>query len=89
MGAVLPEGYKDSELGVIPVEWEVTKLSQLIEKLESGVSVNGEDRLKRNGESAVLKISAATYGYFDPTRHKVIIEKDIARAKLNPKKGLF
>ena len=79
--------FKDSELGRIPAGWSVSKLASLIEKLESGVSVNGEDRTKSNDEIAVLKISSVTYGSFDPSQHKVIIEKDIFRARLTPRKG--
>lgn len=55
--------------------------------LESGVSVNGEDRPKQQGEFGVLKISAVTYGKFNPMEHKTIRPEELQRAKLNPRKN--
>jgi len=67
--------------------WKNGRIKDLIESLESGVSVNGEDRIPADNEPAVLKVSAVTYGVFDPTASKPIIKNDLGRAKCNPKAG--
>ncbi len=72
---------------MVPDEWEDTRIQELIIGLESGVSVNGEDRKKAINEKAVLKVSAVSYGYFDPTACKVINPSELVRAKTNPKAG--
>ena len=74
-------------LGEVPASWESGHISDLIAGLESGVSVNGEDRERLASELAVLKISAVTYGTFNQHACKPIISGDIERAKCNPKSG--
>ncbi len=51
----------------------------------AGTSVNAEDRPKQPGEVGILKISAVTYGVFNPQEHKTIIEGEISRAKVSVK----
>lgn len=72
---------------MLPKGWRCGQVSDLIERLESGVSVNGEDRPKLPGEIGVLKVSAVSYGYFDETAYKTVIKEDELRAKLTPKQG--
>ncbi len=72
---------------MLPNGWRCGQVSDLIERLESGVSVNGEDRPKLPGEIGVLKVSAVSYGYFDETAYKTVIKEDELRAKLTPKQG--
>jgi len=67
--------------------WNAGKVEDLIGSLESGVSVNGEDRLPNDDEPAVLKVSAVTYGVFNPSASKPILEKELKKAKCSPKKG--
>ena len=67
--------------------WQEGKVSDVIARLESGVSVNGEDRPKQPQEKAVLKVSAVSYGYFNPLAHKVINVTELSLAKTLPKKG--
>ena len=80
-------GYKQTEVGVIPEEWEVAPLSREIERLEAGVSVNSVDEELRSyaHEQAVLKTSAIARGQFLPNENKKIDPRDIGRAKLNPR----
>jgi type I restriction enzyme S subunit len=78
-------GYKQTEIGVIPEDWEVKALGEIILRLNAGVSVNSEDD-RIEGEKSILKTSCVSQGYFIPTECKKIISKDINRAKLNPKK---
>ncbi len=80
-------GYKKTKLGWIPEDWNTIKLNKLIEKLESGVSIGGEDRLIRKGELGVLKVSAVSYGVFDPTEVKVVSKENEKRLKALPKEG--
>lgn len=47
-------------------------LSAIIRKLESGVSVNGEERPKLPGEVGVLKVSSVTGGQFRSYENKVV-----------------
>ena len=38
-------GYKQTEIGVIPEDWETSSLSAAFQKLEAGVSVNSNNSL--------------------------------------------
>lgn len=86
---IIPCGYKLDNNVVIPEEWENVKLSSLVSSLDSGVSVNSEDRPCEKEEYGILKTSCASNGRFYPNENKVIIDKDLNRAKLNPKKGML
>lgn len=59
-------------------------LSHYIAGLDSGVSVNSDDRQKQGNEFGVLKTSCVFGGKFSRAEHKTIWAKDKARAKLNP-----
>ncbi|MGB2222237.1 restriction endonuclease subunit S [Neptunomonas sp.] len=72
---------------MVPEGWSEGKVSDLLVGLESGVSVNGEDRKIEPNEMAVLKVSAVSYGFFDPTAAKVVDGEELGRAKTNPKQG--
>lgn len=72
---------------MVPEGWVEGRVSDLLNGLESGVSVNGEDRNLAVNEKAVLKVSAVSYGYFDPFAAKAIEGNELVRAKINPKKG--
>ena len=76
--------FKDSELGRIPVSWEVVTLSEIILSLDGGVSVNGQQRPANSAEVGVLKVSCVKQGRFIPSENKVIEDYDRSRAKLNP-----
>ncbi|WP_133126506.1 restriction endonuclease subunit S [Vibrio cyclitrophicus] len=65
----------------------VTRLSEIINKLESGVSVNSEDVPPNSNQNGVLKTSAIYAGSFNPEQAKVITDSsELQRARLNPKK---
>ena len=55
-----------------PFSWEKTKIGTVIQSCEAGWSGNGVQREKRDGEVAVLKVSAVTIGYFIPEECKVL-----------------
>ncbi len=68
-----------------PERWMEGTISDHVTGLESGVSVNGENRTRHNSEFAVLKVSAVSYGVFDSQACKVINGPELARARTNPK----
>ncbi len=72
---------------MVPEGWRHGKFRDLIAQLDSGVSVNGENRAMREEEIGVLKVSAVSYGSFDQGQYKTVIKEDKDRARLNPKKG--
>ncbi|MGQ0277526.1 N-6 DNA methylase [Sphingopyxis sp. Q841] len=73
----------------IPIDptWPMVALSELIERLDSGVSVNSENREAKPGEKGILKTSCVTSGVFVPTEHKAILPDEVERAKCSPKAG--
>jgi type I restriction enzyme S subunit len=83
----LKPGYKQSEVGVIPEDWEVHTLGNEIDRLEAGVSVNSVDEEFHvyAHEQAILKTSSVSNGCFLPYENKKIAPGDIKRAKLNPR----
>lgn len=83
----IPDGYKMSEVGVIPCEWELKKLKDEVSSLDAGVSVNSIEGKISINDYAILKTSAISNGRFLPNESKKILSKDIKRAKLNPKKN--
>ena len=66
---------------------ESVTLSRIIAALESGVSVNSEDRPARDGEPGVLKVSAVSDGQFFPDENKVVLPGERSRLVVSPKKG--
>lgn len=84
----VPAGYKQTEVGVIPEDWEEFNLGKLVAALESGVSVNSLDKLEGFSHGYhVLKTSCVSNGVFIPSESKSILPKDIKRAKCLVKKG--
>ena len=68
-------------------KWSVQKLRTGIKNLQSGLSLSGEERLLKDDEIAVLKISAVTSGIFKSTEHKVVNKLEIKKSIIFPKKG--
>ncbi|MCC6463119.1 MAG: restriction endonuclease subunit S [Saprospiraceae bacterium] len=80
---------KDNALygGEIPEGWEIGPVASVVKKIISGVSVNGEERAITENEFGVLKVSSVSYDFFDPNEYKVINQKEIVKAKVNPEAG--
>jgi len=72
---------------MVPNGWLDGRVGDLLRALESGVSVNGEDRQLAEGEQGVLKVSAVSYGTFAPLAAKVIEGEELKRAKTSPRAG--
>lgn len=84
----LRPGYRHTEVGVIPEEWEVEPVGAFIEMLEAGVSVRSvpRDSAAVAHEEMVLKTSCISKGRFVPSEAKPILPADLRRAK-TPAKG--
>ncbi|MFN8166805.1 MAG: restriction endonuclease subunit S [Bacteroidia bacterium] len=67
--------------------WEVKKISDFVKEIISGWSAQSEQRLKEKGEFGVLKVSAVTYGVFNPEEHKAVLKDSINRKLIYPLKG--
>ena len=83
-----PKGYKQSELGEIPEDWEISKLSSCVSSLEGGVSVNSIDieNAFSHGKH-ILKTSCVSKGYFYEAERKSVLPIDLIRAKCTPQAG--
>jgi type I restriction enzyme S subunit len=68
---------------------EERKIGNLISKISTGVSVNGENRPCRPSEQGVLKVSCVSKGEFLPSENKVIDEENKGRATMSIKKGML
>lgn len=79
--------FKKTEVGEIPEEWQVVRLENIIESLDAGVSVNSVDISASPSEYGVLKTSSLSAGHFLSNENKTIIDSDINRAKVSPKKN--
>ncbi len=88
MSAEVKNGYKLTEVGVIPDDWDVTLLGSLVSSLDAGVSVNSvETEAGYAHDESILKTSCVYGGKFYSEEHKKILHQDIKRAKLNPRKN--
>ena len=77
--------FKQTELGLIPNDWQVKPLRKIIDKLEAGVSVNSIEDEFSASDNYILKTSAISNGLFYPEQCKKIVPREINRAKVNPK----
>ncbi|MEG4445232.1 restriction endonuclease subunit S [Microcoleus sp. AT9_B5] len=81
---------KDSEikwLGDVPEHWDIKRLKDVIENLESGVSVNAENLPAQIDEYGILKTSCVNKYGFNPNENKTILPEEISRAKCSPRQG--
>lgn len=65
----------------VPEEWEVVPLSYFIKKLESGVSVNSNDKPAGSGQFGVLKTSVLSGCVFNSIQNKTVDDNEIKRLK--------
>ncbi len=76
-----PKGYKKTKEGIIPDEWGVYQLSQVMGELESGTSVNSD--VSNDTGIYVLKTSSIHDGIVDIREAKPVIKSDFDRLKCN------
>jgi type I restriction enzyme S subunit len=67
-----PELYKETELGWIPREWEVCTLGSLLKSIDAGWSPNCPEIRPSTGQWGVLKVSAVTRGFYEPSEAKTL-----------------
>ena len=85
---LVPEGFQKTEIGVIPVGWDVKQLYDFIVALEAGISVNSTNDSEASSHGmSILKTSCIFGGKFFPKEAKAILSRDLKRAKLNPRKN--
>lgn len=75
------------ELDKNPYGWKLSSLGALIASCEAGWSGTGTQRKKRDGEVAVLKVSAVTKGYFIPSECKVLDNQSNIKKYIYPQTG--
>ena len=56
-------------------------LGEVIDELESGVSVNSTSTPTGKGEIGVLKTSCVTTGIFQPEEHKTVVPSELTRVR--------
>lgn len=69
------------------MNWPIVEIGNIIEKLEAGWSGSGQQRDKKSGEIAVLKVSSVTQGYFIPEECKVLDNQKNIKKYIFPQKG--
>jgi type I restriction enzyme S subunit len=66
----------------LPQGWKRGRLSNLVERLDSGISFTCQDVPPADDEIAVLKLNCVSGGRFDPTAAKRVNQKDLGRLTL-------
>ena len=74
----VPEGYKKTELGVIPEEWELKKFETIIEKMQLGVNLKASTQ---NNGIILIKMGNLDIGGFKFDKIEKIDEIDIEKYK--------
>lgn len=62
-------------------------LSEVIDKLEAGVSVNSKEGDICSTDKGILKTSAVSEGFFNPNEAKKVVEGELGRLKTKVRKG--
>ena len=70
-----------------PKKWNMCSVGGVIEQTEAGWSAKGTQRIRNDGEIAVLKVSAVTKGYFIPQECKVLDDQNTIKKYVYPRKG--
>ena len=76
------ESYEPSEsvwLDQLPSHWQQLRVKHVIERMESGVSVNSDASPANNEEIGVLKTSCVYGDQFSPQENKRVLEEEIER----------
>lgn len=75
----IPKGYKKTEVGIIPEEWDVVTFKLAVAKVEAGTSVNSWNQTAYCGSVGILKTSCISSGFFEKIENKRVIDQDISR----------
>ena len=82
---MMKPGYKQTEIGVIPEDWDIGALKEAFPKLDAGVSVNSDE--SAYSDYFVLKTSAVRNGIVNAKEAKPVVRADYSRLKCPLKKG--
>ncbi|MCS3497478.1 type I restriction enzyme S subunit [Bradyrhizobium japonicum] len=77
------QSYKESGvewLGQVPAHWAIVPFKHVIQRIESGTSVNAVDTPAAAGERGVLKTSCVYSGEFNAAENKAILPEEYDRA---------
>ncbi|MCC8058455.1 restriction endonuclease subunit S [Cloacibacillus sp.] len=80
-----PDGYKKTGVGIIPNNWTTRALSDVINNLQAGVSVNSNAR--NDTGYYVLKTSAISNGKVKLEEAKPVVDCDVKRLKCPVEQG--
>ena len=80
-------GERYREGAVSTVSWPIVELSEIIDELESGVSVNSTNRPSEAGEIGILKTSCVTSGVFAPEENKAVLPEELSRVRCPVRKN--
>ena len=67
-------------------DWSEVLISDIISEIQTGVSVNSENRRRGASELGILKTSCISRGQFFPEEHKAVLADEVERVK-TPLKG--
>jgi type I restriction enzyme M protein len=67
--------------------WPRLMLGEIVDELETGVSVNSENRQSIGSELGILKTSCVTSGVFIPKEHKVVVADELDRVRCPVRKN--
>ena len=65
----------------IDPEWPMVELGEIVDELESGVSVNSTNSATNEGQIGILKTSCVTSGIFQPQEHKAVVQDELSRVR--------
>lgn len=74
-------------LKLVPTHWGVGPLKLIIDRIDSGTSVNATDIPAAEGEIGVLKTSSVYKGYFTVNENKAVALEEISRVSCPLKKN--
>ena len=80
-------GERYRETAAAALCWPMVMLGEIIDELESGVSVNSSNRPVEAGEVGILKTSCVTSGVFAPEENKVVLPKELSRVRCPVRKN--
>ncbi len=69
------------------VSWPIVELGEIIDELESGVSVNSTNRPAEAGEVGILKTSCVTSGVFASEENKAVLPEELSRVRCPVRKN--
>lgn len=67
--------FKETEIGLIPEEWEVKKISELVLKIHQGINTTADKIIYSASGYPILQSKHITQGFLNLTDARTISEK--------------